>query len=93
MITSDVTSDVFPFQHISRLVLVLHPGNEGYRLLILSSNGALDGGGGNAETELLKFPYEEDYLLNCIDAQARTQYQLGNVFNILSHPVAPSRSK
>ena len=57
------------FQHISRLVLVLHPGNEGYRLLLLSSNGAKDGSGGNSETELLKFPYEEDYILSCIDAQ------------------------
>ncbi len=49
--------------HISRLVLVLHPGNEGYRLLLLSSKE------GGAETELLRFPYEEDYLLGCVDAQ------------------------
>ena len=50
---------------------MLHPGNEGYRLLLLASNGAKDGNGGSSEIELLKFPYEEDYLLNCIDAQAR----------------------
>ena len=53
---------------------MLHPGNEGYRLLLLSSNGANDGSGGSSETELLKFPYEEDYLLSCIDAQARDKF-------------------
>jgi hypothetical protein len=47
---------------LSRLVLVLHPGNDGYRVLLVSSKD-------DSETELLKFPYEEDYLLNCVDAQ------------------------
>ena len=72
------------FQHISRLVLVLHPGNEGYRLLLLASNGAKDGSGGSSETELLKFPYEEDYLLNCIDAQARPYSHRDNFYSSIS---------
>ena len=63
-------------QLLNRLILTLHPGNRGYTChLGLTAKAAkkcelpVNGAQGLVEAELLKLPYEEDYLLNYVDAQ------------------------
>lgn len=63
-------------QLLNRLILTLHPGNRGYTChLGLTAKAAkkcelpANGAQGLVEAELLKLPYEDDYLLDYIDAQ------------------------